>query len=389
MGDSFPLLVAVAVLLAGCAAPTTPDGAGTDRPDARVDDPVAPDVPVSKNATFERVEGLLGVDGERPPVEVTNLSGRLGAAPTKFQILMGVTETVPGADDAGRFLPERDRVLLNRKIESTRRFETALVHEYVHALQLETGLHPPAPAAESAMTTDDTLTRLALVEGGAVWVTDRYVEGYLPNASLRSSRLVQTYREAPALTRYVLGPHRFGHRYVDGRVDAAADLARVYEDSPATTEQLIHGYGPTEEPPANLSLGVETEPTVRDRRRDTQGELATRVILRSELPAERARAAAEGWGADRLRELSLARPGDDFGAVWALRWDGPADAAEFVAAFEDYAERRREDTTSGYRIVRVSGETVVVVAGPPAFVDRVRASGTAGDVRVTVGDPAS
>jgi hypothetical protein len=42
--------------------------------------------------------------------------------------------------------------------------------------------------------------------------------------------------------------------------------------------------------------------------------------------------AAEGWGGDR--SVVVAQPGGDFVLAWRLVWDTPADAGEFVAAYE-------------------------------------------------------
>lgn len=371
-----PLVVAVAVLVAGCSLPAAPG----DRPGGD-----GSSTGVSERATFDRVEALLGVEGTRPPVNVTNLSTRVGSSPTRFQHLMGVSEVNQGDADRGRYVVQGGRVVVDRRIESSGLFEATLAHGYVHALQFERGFLPEDEPLESASTTDARLVRLGLLEGAAVWATDRYVDAHLPNATRQSTRLAHEYERGPDRVRFIVAPARFGHRYVDGRIDSPRDLPEAYEDPPTTTEQLLHP-GARPEPPADLTLTAETGLIVRDRREDVQGELATRIVLRSELTSERARRAAEGWGMDRLREFRLARPDRDFGVAWALRWDTGEDADEFVAAFDDYADRRSDDTTYAFRVERVTDETVVVLAGPPTFVRRANATGSTGSVQVSFDD---
>ncbi len=50
------------------------------------------------------------------------------------------------------------------------------------------------------------------------------------------------------------------------------------------------------------------------------------------IPGAEAREAGSGWGGDRA--VVATGPDDAFALAWRLAWDSPADAAEFLAAYE-------------------------------------------------------
>jgi len=108
----------------------------------------------------------------------------------------------------------------------------------------------------------------------------------------------------------------------------------LYDDPPASTEQILHParYFETRDAPVAIALGG-TEALVRDGwtpvLEDTLGEVFVRVIAERTLPRERAAAVAEGWGGDRLRAFSR---GGELVLVWMTAWDTPADADEWSDA---------------------------------------------------------
>lgn len=74
-----------------------------------------------------------------------------------------------------------------------------------------------------------------------------------------------------------------------------------------------------------------------------------------------------------------------------LRWDSPAEADEFHAAMTDYLDARGErtdgrwtDGTEQFALQRVGDETVVVLAGPEAFVANASADGESDAVTVSI-----
>lgn len=390
------LLATVAlVVVAGCLALAVPGspvsdgltGGETDPASGdaqRPADRLAADVPVSKNASFERLTRLLDVTGERPPVQVRRLDDDHRFEPSPFQRTMGLSGGADvGPNVAG--LTTGGQVYVDPGNASDAVVEQVLVHEYVHAIQSQQGAAPWARVGDAAAapTTDELTTRKALVEGGAIWATDRYVGAHLPDATRTSRLRSEAWRRGPAATAHVAGPYHFGHRYVAAHVDEVAELPDIYRTPPNTTEQILHNRSRSAAPPASLSLAVDPGPhAVVDE--DVQGELATRVILRAGLDRETARDAAAGWGTDRRRTVQLATGGDDRGYVWAHRWDSASDATEFVAAVDEFVANRSDEDRDAIRLEQVSDETTVVFAGPPGFVDAAAASGSPEAVDVTL-----
>jgi hypothetical protein len=169
-------------------------------------------------------------------------------------------------------------------------------------------------------------------------------------------------------------------------VDDPAEIDSVYDDPPATTEQLLHGPGAG--PEANLPVEVASgDWESASRRRTTFGELFLRGTLATRLSEEAAADAAAGWGTDE--RLVFTRDGETgyvwlhTGYVWLHRWDDAANATEFQRAFDSYLNRTlNRSTVAGpdgptagwrgdgetYRLLRLDDQTTALVAGSPAFV---------------------
>lgn len=385
-------LVAVAIVLGGCLALAVPQGAvvddlvGSDR--SAGGDRLAEDIPVSKPETFERLTDVLGVEGERPDTEVGEMNADERFEPSPFHRTMGLSfEPNETQDVTG--LSYNEQVYIDPGNASTETVEQVLVHEYVHELQSQHDLAPWAErdsAARPTGTTDAVMAHRAVLEGGASWVTDRYVDEHLPNATRTSIRRSENFREESPSTALVVGPYHFGHEYVASQLDDPRNHERVYERPPNTTEQVIHNLSRDDEPTPPLSLDVDPGPyEVVDT--DVQGELTTRVVLRAEVARDVAREAAAGWGADRLTGIRLGDGDTVMGYAWAHRWDSPEDATEFADAMDAFVANRSADEPADVRVERVSPETTVVLAGPPTFVERASASGADAAVSVTVRSP--
>jgi hypothetical protein len=234
-------------------------------------------------------------------------------------------------------------------------------------------------------STDASMVRQALVEGGAVYVTDVYSERFQSPAVHQSDVVTSEYESGPDGNRYLWAPYHFGYRYVAATVDSPNELETVYENYPETTEQLIHNVTPAEEPAADLELTTGDTGDWFRTDSDTKGELVTRIVLRSHLSRAQAAAAASGWGNDRLYVYEHSSGGTE-GIAWALRWDDASEADEAQAAFEAYAQQRSERSGTTVQVERVTTETLVVFAGDEQFVDNAYAAGTDDEVSVSIGE---
>ncbi|NHN47551.1 hypothetical protein G9464_08070 [Halostella sp. JP-L12] len=406
------LAVALALVFAGCAADgaafrTTQPGnatnetATTERPTTTAveaaDEYSVPvrggELPVDPNRTFARVQALVGTDVRPRTVTVIDGSSRSSGAgyyaEREFFDIMGLEETDYATDGASGVTYADGQVQITTRNASDAEVERVLAHEFTHTVQMRSGMTADLDSvAYTRRTTDYAMTRQALVEGGAVYVTDAYAERFQDGTARQSSRVAAEYERGPAGNRYLWAPYYFGYEYVSDSVDSPDELSSVYEDHPETTEQLLHGRTPAAEPPAELELGAADTGDWYRTGADTKGELVTRIVLRSELSKGVSTAAAAGWGNDRVFVYEHAS-GDEAALAWALRWDSPDEADEAQAAFESYADRRADDADISFRVERVTPETVVVFAGAEAFVENASAAGKAGEVAVAVGDAAA
>lgn len=344
--------------------------------------------------------GTLGFDHEAAYVRTMQVLGRNGTVDPPSQIYLYAPETPwePTVTDpfAQTLLDARrttnvtgerhDGLVLSlsgTESRSQRRF--TVVHEYVHNAQFASVTDTPA---WSAMFADDHQRHRAagsLVEGSASYVALAYATAYTNRT--RAGVLAENdyYRNASPAGKYAWAPYHFGRQYVAARADSPADHWRLYENPPRTTEEVIHGLAPGSEPPAPLSVTVETDDwTVADR--ETRGEMFARVVLTSELAESRAARGADGWGND---ELVMLEDGDRRAFAWTLRWDDEANATEFVDAFGAAMDARGSRTDgvwtvngTAIRLERVSAETVVVATGPASFVESLTVDATDGNVTV-------
>ena len=410
------LLVALLVVLAGCSgggAPTTDatdattavetpgpettatdetttttgqDAAGTtttatDRETVEV---TGGDLPVDETAVFYRVQRLMGTDARPQSVEVRNLTEWKGYRPGTVPLLrhLGLENVSLDSGEPGGLTQPTGQVYVHPGEGTEAEVERVLAHEFVHVTQYRTDMLPWLSSLERQRVTHDLLqTRLALIEGGAVYVTDAYADRHL-DGEAPAEEFAERYRNGSASAKYFYARYHIGHRYVDAQVDSPDELGSVYEDGPNTTEQVLHDYAPSEEPPADLAVSVnETESWTRTED-DAMGELFARVVLQSELDAETARSAAAGWGNDALYGFESGDADPAF--AWTLRMDSPREADEFESAATTFADRREADGEAAFRVERVGDETVTLLFGNPAFVENATVSGSSGNVTVEV-----
>jgi len=334
---------------------------------------------VDEDAAYDRTQSLLGTDLEPRPVEVRNLTERRGFAPgaNDFLATMGVGSASFDGDRPGGLTTTGGAVYVHPGNGSPEAVERVLVHEYVHTAQFEGNMLPWLDALDQPRLTNDLLqTRLALIEGGAVYVTDAYTERYL-NATPSAARLADEYESGSTAERLFLARYHFGNRYVAARIDDPSELRSVYEEYPRTTEGILHPGSDGSE--RDLNVTVESQGEWRTVGNDTIGELTTRVLLSGELDDDAARRAAAGWGTD---EVVILQNDGERAYVWTFRMDDAGEADELATAMERFAERRTADGDAAFAVDRPTDETVVLTAAPDSFDAAVE--GENGTVRVTV-----
>lgn len=421
------VLASLLVVLAGCAAPfgttetptpgTTPapTASPTDSPSVATPTPTPSSTPEATSTPTTRTYGKVTVEGrelsfdpepvyrrvvelhgmsyaEAPPITV-HVTDRYEPGPeeqlweqTEFKRLWGLDRSEASNTSVAGLARGRDVYLYAETVNGPTARESVLAHEFAHVVQHETDAFARIYGSVRASGPSNArqLYR-GTVEGTATFVQSRYAARHLDRTPVGTTWA--SYRQDRSLFgAYAVAPYFFGQRYVRERVDAVTELDAVYDDPPRTTEQLVHGYAPGEEPPRRLTVDARTGDvwSVDDRR--VKGELFVRVVLEDELSSDRAADAAAGWGADTLVVFD---DGVYTGHAWALRWDSPAEAEEFAAALTAYLDRRGErrdgawhDDGDAFDLRRVGDDTVVVVLGDPGFVEDATVEGTDGDVTV-------
>ncbi|WP_135533453.1 hypothetical protein [Halostella pelagica] len=402
------LILVLSVVLSGCAADsaafqttadendtntTTETTVATTTTEVNVTEkysvPVeGDDLPVDADRTFARVQALVGTNVEPQSVTVREGTARSNTADyytsRSFFRIMGLDETNYSTKGASGVTYRDGEVRLTTREASDAEVERVLAHEFIHTVQMRSGM-TESLNRESAVSrsTDASLVRQALVEGGAVYVTDSYSERFQSPTVHQSDVVAEEYESGPAGNRYLWAPYHFGYRYVAATVDSPNELDTAYENHPETTEQLIHNYGPAEEPALDLELSTDDSGSWFRTDADTKGELVTRIVLRSQLSRARAAAAASGWGNDRLYVYEHSS-GRTTGLAWALRWDDADEADEAQAAFRSYAAKHGDDSEASVQVERVTRETLVVFAGDDEFVDNAYAAGSDDEVEVAI-----
>ncbi|QLH81897.1 hypothetical protein [Halosimplex pelagicum] len=340
------------------------------------------ELPVNATAVYQRVERLMDADAPEPTVEVTDAdridfsTGDLTASTEA----LGYRRGDGSISECGQFYPASaggDTVTIAPGNLSAASVELVLAHEYVHIVQDEVEGYDRVGEIER-YDVDHALT-----EGSAVYVADRYADRYDKrwNGTTPLGIRECIYDRIGDGRRDLAGRYYFGGLHFEQRIDSPTNLSTVYRAPPRTTEQVIHGLAPDAEPVANLSVSVRQRGRWIGDTRERAGELRLRSWLYTGLPADRADTAATGWGADEI--LTFER-GDRTSVAWVLRMDSAEDADELAAAVGDLEATLESRDATSVETARASDEAVVVFAGPDSFAADAEATGTAGDITVTV-----
>jgi hypothetical protein len=284
---------------------------------------------------YTRIEASLGVlpvgaDGEKILLDLME-SG-----------VMGVYEPKQKALWIGSFVSEG-------------MLDMVVGHEIAHGLQ---DMHFDLKRLQVPIRGDSDAesARTYLVEGDAQAAYLAWVSGEGGLASISDAVFLATGNQAldladlvdyPVLARSLQLPYADGAatvaRLVRERGWPAVDA--LYRDLPTTTEQMLHlDKLLAREPP--LRVGADAEalapklPGYRGVWADNLGEASLLAMLADVEPAPVARAAAAGWGGDRMLVLDQDPPGPAPLVVGLIAWDSEAEAAEFEPVFRAYLEKR-------------------------------------------------
>ena len=330
--------------------------------------------------------------GGTPPARVERLREQQHEA----MFLVGENESVAetyaglyGGSVTGSYSPATDTLVIVSDTAAPTVDTRTLAHELVHALQDQQFGWGRADGP------DDRAALNGLREGDATYVDTLYGErceaewSCLPTPE--SSDTADEYN--PGLLAVVTQPYVDGAQFVHelrqrGGWDA---VNAAYDDPPTTTEQTIHPDAYPNETAVAVDVpdrsGDEWGPIVGVGDR-TVGELGVYATLLSTGVASLddhnttdgpyssrnySHPASEGWAGDSLVAYTDT---EQDGYVWKLRWDSPADARAFAAAYRDGLGRQGAQSVDNdtyvipegrfadaFRIER-DGDTVVVTNAP-------------------------
>jgi hypothetical protein len=219
-------------------------------------------------------------------------------------------------------------------------------HEFTHELQDRHFDLNGLGLKELHDDSDRGLAILSLVEGDAVnvqtaWMLQNLTPAELGQVAAEASdpaMLAVLASMPPILLETSLFPYQAGATFVAGLMADGSHEAvdAAFGRPPASTEQILHPekYTAGEAPVAVVlpdDLAVRFGTGWTEYATDTMGELQMRVWLKQGgVPGDAARAAAEGWGGDRM--VLVKGPDGSNVLVFESAWDLGADADAFLAA---------------------------------------------------------
>lgn len=256
-------------------------------------------------------------------------------------------------------------------------------HEYTHALQdqnfdFKNGLGYTDEACEQ--DSERCAAIQALLEGDASTLELEWFKNHAsPQDIFEIQQFYNSYQSpifnsAPAfLQEDFLFPYTYGQTFVQYLYDQGgwAAVDRVYQNLPLSTEQILHPERYPEDKPRSISLPDLTTSLPngwREIDRGVMGEWYTYLILgfgldpNARLEEAPAQTASEGWGGDAYVVLHDEQT-NEVAMILTTIWESNADAAEFAAAFEEYANTRfgHFDEKSGNRWMWESSGSVTIL----------------------------
>lgn len=313
---------------------------------------------------FTRIESSLGVlpigaDGERILLDMLELG------------VMGIYE------------PKKKAMLIGTHVSESQ-LDMVVGHEIAHGLQ---DMHFDLLRLQKPLRgdSDAETARTFLVEGDAqaaylAWVSGPQGIAAIPPEVLRTTGdqtlAMTSVMDHPILIRSLQLPYADGAATVAELVRSKgwAAVDALYKELPTTSEQMLHldkllarePALPIAAAPEALAAALPDHALVWQ---DTLGEASLLCMLADVEPASGARAAAAGWGGDRL--LVFDRKGQPDAApvvVGLVAWDSEADAAEFEGPFRAYLN---DKMPGRFVLLRSGARTVFATEVPPGLVGAV------------------
>lgn len=399
------LALAFGLFVTGCnsvtptAAPPTATATAPARPPAEVYaeiraavaeirglQPTAAVDPVTIDEAQMRVNLQAEFDATQSPAQLKDAEDlliALGLLPSGAS-LRALYLDLQGDQVVGYYSPDKDQLFIVTRTGALGAVdEVTYAHEFTHQLQ-DQRIDLDALGLDAADQSDRSLARLALVEGDASSVQAEWMAanltpkelGELLAASLDPEALAALQRAPAYLRDTATFPYQDGLAFVS-RLTANGGYAAVdaaFADPPDSTEQILHpDKYLVREAPTRVALPATVAdalgPGWSEAGQDTLGELILRVWLREGgVPAVEARAAAAGWGGDRL--ALLRGPGGEIAVALVTEWDSIPDAAEFASA----AQRAVAGMGLKARVLQISSESNAVLIGFGEHADAILAA---------------
>jgi hypothetical protein len=283
----------------------------------------------------------------------------------------------------GYYDPNEEQIVIVSDSETPAVSMTTLVHELVHALQDQHfGLD------ERPSTQDTQLARNSVVEGEANLLTERYRGRCGDDWSCLSSPTEDGSSEDvhPGLYLVIIQPYQQGPSFIETIEDRSGwdGVDDLHEEYPDSTEQVIHPDIYPNERPNNVTIDdrssgdwsrFEHAPVG-----ETLGEASLyAMFLHNGLIGvdnryEYAHPVSAGWGGDKL--VPYRNDDGEFGYVWKLQWDTREDAELFYETYVELLERQGAQERGqqsfvisegsfedAFRVI-LEGKTVRIVNGP-------------------------
>lgn len=306
---------------------------------------------------FTRIEASLGVlppgaDGEQILLDMLELG------------VMGIYE------------PKKKAMLIGTHVSESQ-LDMVVGHEIAHGLQ---DMHFDLLRLQKPIRgdSDAETARTFLVEGDAqaaylAWVSGPAGLSAIPPEVLATvgdqALSLASLLDHPILNRSLQLPYADGAATIAAlvREKGWAAVDALYRDLPTTSEQMLHVDKliarepaiPVAAEPAALAAALPEHALVWQ---DTLGESTLLCMLADAVPTVDARAAAAGWGGDRLLVFDRkSKPDVTPLVVGMIVWDTEADAREFEAAFTKYLMERMPTTS----LIRRRADRVLFATGIP------------------------
>jgi hypothetical protein len=270
--------------------------------------------------------------------------------------------------------------------------EVTAAHEFLHVIQFYKGSQQRLAKNLSSEGVNVGDVELAMVEGSASFFESQYQREYMDNPD--AMRNFSAWSNSNAYAMKQLGPYVAGSHYTRWYLNGSTEnFEKLYDNPPVSMEQILHKYAPDEELPKNLSVrGEVSSDWSTPSSASTKGELFLRSALRSGVSGEKAAAGAAGWGQDgaiTFQNTSYSAAGNyEYGYGWAIRFDNATEADEFGTIFQEWLESKGPEENGVYvqedgqtfRMIEISDETVVVLAGSEVFTRQATVSGNTTEV---------